>query len=55
MREVVEGSGGEWHEHSNNPMSEYVEVSDRIVTGMNPASAAGVAEAMIKMLPQNKK
>lgn len=31
---------------------EHVEVSDRLVTGQNPASAAGVAEQMVNLLMQ---
>lgn len=55
MKEIVEGCGGEWHEHKSNPMAEYTEVSDRVVTGMNPASATAVAEAMLTFQPNAHK
>jgi len=51
MREVIEGAGGQWHEHSSNPMSEYIINDERIVTGMNPASAVAVAKEMLKLQP----
>jgi len=51
MREVVEGAGGMWHEHSSNPMAEYVLLDERVVTGMNPASAGAVAKDMLKLQP----
>lgn len=50
MEEIVRSNGGEWQE-SSNPMGDYTQVSDRIVTGMNPASAKSVAEHMMKFLP----
>ncbi len=51
MKEVVEGAGGEWREHASNPMAEYIETAERVVTGMNPASAKAVAENMLKLQP----
>lgn len=51
MEEIVNVEGGQWSEASN-PMGEYVRVSDRIVTGMNPASAKAVAVEALKYLPQ---
>jgi len=46
MEEVVRAAGGDWHE-SANPMADYTQTSDRIVTGMNPASAKSVAHEMM--------
>jgi putative intracellular protease/amidase len=54
MEQVVRDNGGEWHEHASNPMAEYIETDARLVTGMNPASAGAVADAMLKMLPQGQ-
>jgi len=51
MQEVVVGAGGVWTEHESNPMAEYVITSGRLVTGMNPASAAKVAQDMLKLIP----
>jgi len=51
MEETVREAGGEWHEHATNPMAEYVEADGRVVTGMNPASATAVADAMLKAMP----
>jgi len=53
MQEVVGKAGGLWHEHPSNPMSEYTECDARVVTGMNPASAAKCAKDMMAMLPCN--
>jgi len=51
MQQVVELNGGIWEEHPSNPMAEYVVTSERLVTGMNPASAKGIANTMLSMLP----
>jgi len=52
MREVIEGAGGIWMEPSDvhmNPMSCYAVQDERIVTGVNPASAAEVAQKMVEV------
>ena len=53
MEQVVRGAGGDWNE-SSNPMADYTQTSDRVVTGMNPASAKSVAVAMMKFMPAHK-
>jgi putative intracellular protease/amidase len=40
---------GATHTQADN-FQKHVEVSDRLVTGQNPASSAGVAEAMVQLL-----
>lgn len=50
MEEIVNLEGGKWSE-ATNPMGEYVRVADRVVTGMNPASAKAVAVEALKFLP----
>jgi len=54
MQDVVTMSGGIWREHESDPMKEFTCVSDRIVTGMNPASAKAVAETMLKFMPAER-
>lgn len=53
MEQVVRSAGGDWNE-SSNPMADYTQTSDRVVTGMNPASAKSVAVAMMKFMPAHK-
>ena len=53
MEQVVRGAGGDWSE-SSEPFADYTLTSDRVVTGMNPASAKSVAVAMMKLMPANK-
>jgi len=49
MQEVVTGAGGKWEEHDKDFNAEYVIDDNRVVTGMNPASAAGVARKSIEL------
>jgi putative intracellular protease/amidase len=53
MEEVVTRNGGVWTEHESDPWADYSQSSDRVVTGMNPASAASVAKAMLAYLPKD--
>jgi len=53
MRELICSAGGIWEEptdRSNNPMSPFVVVDGRIVTGVNPMSAADVAQKTVDIL-----
>jgi len=52
MQQIVESAGARWSEHASDPMAEYTRSSDRVCTGMNPASAAAVARDMLVYLPQ---
>jgi putative intracellular protease/amidase len=51
MKQVVELEGGKWTEASN-PMSEFTVTEDRVITGMNPASAGKCATEMLALLPR---
>jgi len=51
VEEYITAAGGTWKE-ADNPMECFVVTSDRLVTGMNPASAAPVAEAATRTLHQ---
>ena len=53
MEQVVRGAGGDWNELSD-PLADHTQTTDRVVTGMNPASAKSVAVAMMKLLPATK-
>jgi len=53
MREVISSAGGIWQEPTDvatNPMSPFVVVDGRIVTGVNPMSAADVAQKTVELL-----
>jgi len=49
--ESVRLAGGIWKEHETNMMACFTLVDGRVVTGMNPASAAEVATKMLSILP----
>jgi len=53
MEQVVRGAGGDWNELSD-PLADHTQTTDRVVTGMNPASAKSVAVAMMKFMPASK-
>ena len=54
MEQVVVSSGGIWKEHASDPMADYTCCSDRIVTGMNPASAQTLGKSMLDFLPKEE-